>query len=304
MSDTPRITPQSWLLIATMGFVWGVSFLLIEVALRGTTPFWLAAARIGIGAVFTVSVWQWRGGALWLSPARAWRRLLVVAAFSTALPFMALSWGQQYVTSGFAGVSMAAVGLIVLPLAHAFLPAERMTLRRLAGFLIGFAGVGLLVGGDALATSGAPLERLGQLACIAAAGCYAVGSVTMRSLPPVDPVGLAALPLLFGSALVVPMAFVIEGPPPLPDRQTLLVLLVLGLVPTAAANLLRVVVVRSAGPVFMSLTGYQVPFWSVFLGILLLGEPFHISLLIALALILTGTALSQWGALRRLFARA
>ena len=57
---------------------------------------------------------------------------------SVAVPFMLLSWAQQFVTSGFTGVSMAAVALIVLPLAHVFVPGERMTLRRTIGFVIGF----------------------------------------------------------------------------------------------------------------------------------------------------------------------
>lgn len=76
----------------------------------------------------------------------------------------------------------------------------------------------------------------------------------------------------------------------------------LGLVPTAAANMLRVLVIRSAGPVFMSLTNYQVPVWSVLMGAWLLGEQLPASLLLALALILSGVGLSQFGALRRLFA--
>ena len=77
----------------------------------------------------------------------------------------------------------------------------------------------------------------------------------------------------------------------------------LGLVPTAFANLLRVLVVRSAGPVFMSLVNYQVPVWSVVLGALILAEPLPPSLLYAMALILAGVGLSQYGALRRLFGR-
>jgi len=65
-----------------------------------------------------------------------------------------------------------------------------------------------------------------------------------------------------------------------------------------------VVVVRTAGPVFMSLTNYQVPLWSVLLGALLLNEPLPPSLLLAMGLILSGVGLSQYGALRRLFGRA
>ena len=73
---------------------------------------------------------------------------------------------------------------------------------------------------------------------------------------------------------------------------------------TAAANLLRVLVVRTAGPVFMSLTNYMVPLWSVSLGIVFLAEPFRWTLIAAMALIMGGVFLSQWGALRRLFRRA
>jgi drug/metabolite transporter (DMT)-like permease len=66
---------------------------------------------------------------------------------------------------------------------------------------------------------------------------------------------------------------------------------------------LRVQVVRSAGPVFMSLVNYMVPVWAVTLGALLLGEPLPPSLLWAMLLILIGVALSQYGALSRLFSR-
>ncbi|MEQ5868458.1 DMT family transporter [Sagittula sp. NFXS13] len=299
----PEITARSWIMVLALGLVWGATFLFMEIALRGMTPFWLAAYRIGFAAALTVVIWRVLGGRLWLTDTRAWLSLVTVGLLSTAVPFMLLSWGLQYVTSGFAGVSMAAVALIVLPLAHVFLPGERMTLRRFIGFLIGFVGVVVLIGPEALASTGEAMEPFGRLACLCAAGCYAVSTVTMRRMPPVDPIGLAAVPLVIGSALVIPVALLREGMPVMPDTQTLLVVAVLGLVPTAGANLLRVLVVRSAGPVFMSLTNYQVPLWSVVLGVLVLGEQLHPSLLLAMALILAGVFLSQWGALKRLFGK-
>ncbi|MGC9370254.1 MAG: DMT family transporter [Paracoccaceae bacterium] len=298
----PEITPRSWLMVGTLGLVWGATFLVIEIALRGITPFWLAAGRIGFAAALMALVWGLRGGRLFLTEERSWGPVIVIGAGSSAVPFMLLSWGQQYVTSGFAGVSMAAIALMVLPLAHFFVPGERLTRRKLAGFAIGFAGVVVLIGGQAFESTGAGLEPFGRVACLSAAGCYAVCSVLTRRLPPVDSIGLAAVLLLVGAAIVLPVAWAVEGPPPLPPRETLLALAVLGLLPTAGANLLRVLVIRSAGPTFMSLTNYQVPLWSVTFGALILGEPLPPSLLAALALILAGVGLSQWGAIRRLFA--
>lgn len=290
-------------MLMILGVTWGGTFLVIEIALRGLTPFWIATSRIVFAAILTTAVWQLRGGRLFAQRLRRDQTvaLWIVGLLSSAIPFMLLSWGQQYVTSGFAGVSMASVALMVLPLSHFLVPGERLTPRRFIGFLIGFAGVTLLIGGQLFTSTGAALELPGRLACLGAAGCYALSSVMMRRLPPVDAVGLTAVLLLIGAVAVVPAALWKEGVPDLPDAETLWAVAFLGLVPTAAANLLRVTLVRSAGPVFMSLVNYQVPVWSIVLGALILSEPLPDSLIWALALILAGLGLSQYGALSRLF---
>lgn len=301
MINAPEITTKSWLMVLTLGFVWGGTFMVQALALEHMPPFWVSAARLGFAALVTVAIWWARGGRVFIGEQQAWPLLCVVSLFSAAVPFMALSWGQQYVTSGFTGVSMAAVALIVLPLAHFWVPGEQMTPRRVLGFLVGFAGVVLLIGPGAFASSGSQNELIGRLACLFAASCYAITSVLMRRLPPIDPFGLAAATLIFGSIFVIPLAFAVHGAPPAPAPAGLFYLAVLGLLPTATANLLRIVVIRSAGPVFMSLTNYMVPLWSVLLGSVVLGETLPPSLFWAMALILGGVGLSQYGALRRLF---
>lgn len=305
MSEHPQITGASWLSVATLGLVWGGSFMLVAVALRGIGPFWLAETRLIIATLALGAVWLMRGRRLFAARPgpRGWAILALIGATNTALPFMLLSWGQQHVPSAFAGVSMATVPLIVLPLAHLFIPGERMTPRRLVGFGIGFAGVVVLLGGQAFASTGAALENWGRLACVGAASCYALTSILIRRLPPVDRIGLTAVLMLIGALIVLPVALMAEGRPPAMDRDTLLVVLALGLVSTALMALLQVTVIRTAGPVFLSLTNYQVPVWSVILGAAVLNEALPPSLLLALALILCGVGLSQYGALRRLFAR-
>ncbi|SDD94285.1 DMT family transporter [Ruegeria marina] len=301
MTDTPQITSASWAMIATLGFVWGGTFLVQAMALETAPPFWVAAGRIGFAALLTALVWQLRGARMFTTDDTDWPTLTLVAVLSAAAPFMLIAWSQQYVTSSFTGVSMAAVALIVLPMAHVLLPGERMTWRKSLGFVIGFAGIVVLIGPGAFASSGAGMEPLGRLACLSAAGCYAISSVLMRRLPPLDPVGLSAATLLIGSAVVIPLALASHGLPANPGNKGLMLIALLGLVPTAAANLLRIIVARTAGPVFMSLTNYQVPVWSVLLGALVLGEDLPPTLLWAMLMILTGVALSQYGALRRLF---
>lgn len=292
-------------MLAILGLTWGGTFLIIEIALRGMTPFWVAACRITFAAILSTAIWQIRGGQLFAAPlTRAQHiNLWTIGLLSSAVPFMLISWGQQYVTSGFAGVSMASVALIVLPLAHFLIPGERMTLRRTLGFLVGFAGVVLLIGGQAFTSTGTGLEFPGRIACVMAAACYAFSSVMMRRLPKVDSLGLTTILLLIGAVAVLPAALIVEGLPPRPDLTTTAAVLFLGLVPTAAANLLRVTLVRTAGPVFMSLVNYQVPVWSILLGALILSEPLPDTLIWALLLILAGLGLSQYGALKRLFSQ-
>lgn len=303
MTDTPNITSKSWLMVATLGVVWGGTFLLMKIALQGITPFWLAAFRIGSASLLMILIMRLRGNPLYSDPTgpKALPAMLIIGALSSAIPFMLLSWGQQFVTSGFAGVSMAAVVLMVLPLAHFLVPGERIDLGKAVGLLIGFVGVVALIGAQAFDPSGSAMEPFGRLACLGAAACYALSSVFMRRLPPVDPIALATWLLIIGATIVIPVAFIVEGPPSMPQGNTLIVLIFLGIFPTALANMLRVLVIRSAGPTFMSLTNYLVPVCSISLGSLILGEALPSSMLWALALILSGVALSQRKALSALF---
>lgn len=306
MNTSPQITPLSWLMVAILGLTWGGTFMVTEVALAGgMPPFWLAASRIAFAALLMSAIWGFMGFPLFSEKisGAARRDMVIIGGLSSAVPFSLLAWGQQYVTSGFAGVSMAAVALIVLPLAHFTVPGEHMTPRKTIGFLIGFVGVVILIGAQAFESTGAAFETAGRIACVLAASCYAIGSIMLRRLPAAHPIGLATVLLIIGAAMTVPVAWAVEGSPPMPSPYILGVLAFLGLIPTAGANFLRVLVVRSAGPVFMSLVNYQVPVWSVVLGGLILGEALPKSLLLAMSLILIGVGLSQYGALQRLFKR-
>jgi drug/metabolite transporter (DMT)-like permease len=196
---------------------------------------------------------------------------------------------------------MASVALMILPLAHFFVPGERMNKRKVLGFITGFFGVVLLIGGNLFESSGSDQEFLGRLALIAAPAGYATSSIVLRRMPPINAFGLAAWVMIIGACASVPIAFVTDGPPKVANIETFWVIAVLGLVHTALANLFRIIVVRGAGPTFMSLTSYQVPVWSVLMGAWVLHEPVPNTLLMALILILIGIVITQYGALKRLF---
>jgi drug/metabolite transporter (DMT)-like permease len=227
--------------------------------------------------------------------------LIAIGILNTALPFALLSWGQQFVPSAFAGISMAALPLFVLPLAHVFTD-EKLKLRNTLGVTLGFIGAIVLIGPGVLRI-GTGMEPLGQIACLAASISYAISSVMTRRCPPIDPITMAALLLTIGTITLIPAMLIFEGVPTLGDTRPTIAIIVLGFIPTALAALIRVATIRSAGAVFMTLVNYQVPLWSMLFGVLVLNEVLPLRFFAALGLILIGLLISQWGGLKRLFAR-
>jgi len=233
---------------------------------------------------------------------RLWKYLLVIGVLNTALPFALLSWGQQYVPSAFAGISMAALPLFVLPLAHVFTD-EKMSSRKLIGVILGFIGAIVLIGPGVLRI-GTGLEPLGQIACLCASLSYAISSIMTRRCPPIDSIVMAAMTLSVGAATLIPAMLLVEGIPEWEGTRASYAIIFLGLVPTALAALIRVVTIRTAGAVFMTLVNYQVPLWSVLFGALILSEDLPFRFFAALGLILFGLAASQWAGLVKLFSRS
>jgi drug/metabolite transporter (DMT)-like permease len=119
----------NWLILITLGVIWGASFLGVELALTGFGPITLAAGRVSAAALILLVITLVYGDGLprfqTATDRRIWLHSLGMALFTNAIPFCLLSWGQQVVTSGFAGISMAVVPLFVLPLSH-FLGSRRI----------------------------------------------------------------------------------------------------------------------------------------------------------------------------------
>lgn len=294
-NDTPISTPTlaNWASVLALGLIWGGTFSVVTIALQGYGPVTVAAARTTLGAVALILL------ALSLRrPRPDWSRtlmafLVALGILTTALPFFLLARGQQHVPSAFAGLSMAALPLFLLPLAHVFVPGDRLTLRKSSGFALGLIGAAVLLGPGIFAAGDGDLTAWGRIACLGATLCYAVGSVTTRRCPPIDPYWLSALTLLVGTVLLLPAMVVVEGLPNPSTPPITTAILFLGLIPTALAMLLRVQVIRTAGPSFMTLVNYQVPVWAMIFGALVLSEVLPGRFYLALALIAVGLFVSQ-----------
>jgi len=304
MSDKP-VPLYIWALLLMLGSFWGSSFMAVKIALEGFAPLQIAAIRITLAAVI-VTAFAWATGRQMPGrdgSKRIWLHILGFAIFTNALPFSLLAWAQQHVTTGFAGVSMAVVPLLVLPLAHLLVPAERMSLMRVVGFVTGFIGTLILIGPDAFVRAGGSFEGLARVACVCAALSYATGSIVTRLAPPSGMVSYSAATLVVASLIAAPLALWSEGWPHFSSLRADAAVLYLAVVPTGIATLVMVTIIRTAGSTFLSLVNYQVPLWSLAFAVTLLGETLPPSILGALALILGGLAISQFGA-RLMRARA
>ncbi len=300
LSPRPEPTAGSWALLCILGLIWGSSFLGVEMSLIDFKPITNAAIRVSLAALVLLVVTLKTGhrlpGFATSTEKRIWLHCFGMGLFTNALPFSLLAWGQLQVTSSFAGVCMAVVPLLVLPLSHFLVPGERMTRSKVAGFTIGFVGVVLLVGGDTLFDDdvATPTIFLAQIACVGASCCYAVGSIVTRLCPPISTQSFAATGLLLGAIMLVPIALLCEEIPEAPSLQSVVGVVYLALFPTAAATVLLTVLIRRAGPPFLSLVNYQVPVWAVIIGAVVLLEPLPGHFLMALLVILVGLALSQF----------
>lgn len=297
-------TAQNWIRLLLVSAIWGGAFIGVSVALRDLPPLLVAASRVSVATAALYALMKWRGVTFpSLRKTRLWAFIAAIALLSTAIPFSLLSWGQQHVPSAFAGMTMATVPLFVLPLAHAFVPSDSLSWRKGMGFIIGFVGAVVLVAGDGIAAAESHTEILARMACISAAICYALGSITTRRCPDVDELALATASLIIAMVLLILATLIVDGVPNIPPTRAVGAILYLGLLPTAVAYVLKVSIIRSAGPSFMSLVNYMVPIWAVLAGWLILSEQLPPQLFAALALILVGLAISQWPTLKRIFTR-
>jgi drug/metabolite transporter (DMT)-like permease len=296
MTTHTRRTPADWARLGGLIGIWGTAFLFIGLAVETLPPASLVAIRVAIAASVLVAAVRAVGLAL-PRPGVLWLRFGLLACVGNAIPFFAISWGQQRVASGLAGILMAVMPLATLVLAHRFVPGERMTLRKGAGFALGFMGVVVLTGEDVLARLGGDASDIArQLAILAGAVCYAINTILARHMPPLHPLVAAAGVMLMASSVMVPTSLLFDAPWRLaPSSLSLAAAVWLGLVPTGVATVLYFQIVSTAGPTFLSLMNYVIPAVALATGIAVLGEAFEWRALLALALILVGLYTSQTG---------
>jgi drug/metabolite transporter (DMT)-like permease len=274
---------KHWLVFLLLGAIWSSSFMWIKIAVQEIGPITLVAFRTLFGLLFGIVV-IFVQRISWPRRRKEWTPLLVLGIFNIAIPFFLISWGEQSIDSAVASILNATVPLFTILIAHYLLHDDKMTVPKVLGLLMGFAGVVILMSKDIGASLG---SVLGQLAIVLASAFYAGGGVYARKTTHDMPGILrSAGPLLPATIVMWLTMFMFESPVKFPSSGlTWIALLFLGVLGSGFAFVLSYYLLHEIGPTRTSMVTYLFPLGGVILGVAFLNEQLSWQLVVGAVLI-------------------
>lgn len=273
LAPTGRMSAPDWLRLVALGALWGGSFFLAKVAVTEIPPLTVVLGRVAVAALTLLVVLAVSGQSL-PRGRRVWVAFFGMGLLNNLLPFGLIFWGQTQIGAGLASILNATTPLFTVLVAHVLTGDERMSAGKLAGVVLGIAGVAVMLGPRA--ASGLDGSVLAQLACLAAALSYAFAAVFGRRF---RRLGVGPMQTAFGqvtasTVLTLPLTAAVDLPwmLPTPAAGPILAVLALGTACTALAYTIFFRLMASAGATNVSLVTFLVPVSAIVLGITLLGE--------------------------------
>lgn len=298
------MTATEWTLLGALAVLWGGSYFANAVAVAAVPPLTIVAFRVALGGALLVLTVRSMGQHL-PRDAASWRGFLVMGILNNVVPFTLIVWAQSHVASGLAAILNASTPVFAVLLAHWLTADEKITAARLAGVVVGFIGVVLMIGPDALA--GAAGDVVAELALVLASVFYALSAIYGRrfSRAGLTPMVSAAGQITAAAALMVPLALVFDRPWTLamPPAGVWAALVGLAAISTTLAYIIYYRILATAGAGNLMLVTLLVPVGAIVLGALFLGERLSTADYAGLVTIAVGLALIDGRALR-VFRRA
>jgi drug/metabolite transporter (DMT)-like permease len=267
------MTLWEWTLLLGLSAVWGGSFFFNSVAVRELPVFTVVVARVALAALLLLAVLRLRGERLPLDRA-IWVAFFGMGLLNNAIPFSLIVWGQQHIASGVASILNASTPLFGVVLAHVLTRDERMTGGKFVGVVVGFVGVAVMIGADALGDLGVNITA--QLLCLAAALSYAFAGIYGRRFRAmkISPMTTATGQVVASSVILLPVVMVLDQPWTLPPPSMAAIGALVGVaaISTALAYVLYFRILATAGATNLMLVTFLIPVSAILLGILFLGE--------------------------------
>ncbi len=277
-------------LLLALGTIWGSSYLFIKVSVSEIPPLTLVAGRLVFAALIL-----WVGMAVSrqsMPRSRSlWGAYTVMGFFSGTLPYILISWGEQYIPSGLAALLQATMPIFTVLMAHLAIGDESLRPASLLGVAVGFAGVGVLMLPDL--SQGLQASLWGQLAIVVSSISYAGAAVYARiRLRGQQPMASTTGQLTMGAVLTLPLAVIFDRPYDLaPSPQAWGAWLGLILLGTVVAYIIYYALLERTSATFVSMVTYVIPVNGLLLGALVLDESLTLTVVASAALILVGVML-------------
>jgi drug/metabolite transporter (DMT)-like permease len=203
-------------LLLALSVIWGGSFFFTGVAVKELPPFTIVVLRVGLAALILHFVVRATGQRM-PGGSRIWAAFFGMGVLNNVVPFCLIVWGQTQIASGLASILIATTPLFAVIVAPLLTIDEKMTGNRLAGVLVGFAGVVLMFGPAVLSGLGGP-RIAAQLAVVGAALSYALAGIYGRQFKAmgVAPIATATGQVTASTVILIPVTLLIDRPWMLP----------------------------------------------------------------------------------------
>ncbi|MBL8575833.1 MAG: DMT family transporter [Mesorhizobium sp.] len=260
-----------WAKVLLLGGIWGGSFFFARIAVAELHPLTLVLFRVAIAAAALHLYLAVRGPSFRLALPLA-GSFLLMGLINNVIPFSLIFAGQTAMGAGLAAVLNATTPFWTIMLANALTADEKLSWNKVAGVLLGIAGVAVMVGPGLVASLGGPVWA--KFAMVGASLSYAFALIFARRFKTVPPIIVAAGQLTASAAIMLPVVLIWNGPAGLlaASPHVWAAVLALALVSTAFAYILYFGLIRSAGATNASLVTLVVPVSAIVLGLIFLGE--------------------------------
>ncbi|MFM7146307.1 MAG: DMT family transporter [Actinomycetales bacterium] len=282
---------RGWVLFIAMGLIWGTPYLLIKVSVEWLSPFVVVFGRVGIAAAILLPIAAATGALRGLH--RHWKGILAFAVIELTVPFIALTWAEERLSSSVTALVIAAVPLVAAILGRVLRPDDRLTPIRILGLAIGIGGVAALVGLDIQVGTVTALAALVFTVVGYAVGPFIVDG-PLKGLPSL---GVIAVAMTINAVIYAPFVVATwpadHGPtaPPVPTLAWLSVI-ALGAVCTALAFIIFFALIKEVGASRTTVITFINPAVALVLGVLILSEPITAGLAIGFPLVIVGSILA------------
>jgi len=284
---------KSWLpAYIALGFIWGCSFIFIELGLEFLTPFGVAFVRCALGAITLLIFVKIRKIQL-PKEKSIWRKLWIVALLLNVVPGILFAFAQQYVTSVLAGIINATTPLMTLIFMLILFREEKLKGEQIIGLLIGAFGVMVVLG---IWKGVGENQLLGVIALLVAVACYGYSfPYTTRKILPLGlkPEAAATVQLCMAAVTLLPF-YLFDGiAEDNYQLNSLLAMLALGVLGSGFAYIWNFSIIAAVGSSIASTVTYVTPVVAVFVGWLFLAEPVTWHEPVGAMFVILGAAITQ-----------